>query len=205
MIRVRGSDLGAAVVVVAAMGVRLGAAPAPAATLPKAVGAAAIAAIFPTAGTGGAFGLGATASIAATTATASTTSVTGATAAIATTGRGTASVTATAITTATAWGAAGRTGSLGFGLIDPQGASHQLGALEGLNRPAFALGIGHLHKGKTALAARIPFQGEGTVRHLSKGGKQFSDVFLFRAEGKVANKNAHRPGGPKGGDPTSQI
>jgi len=182
------------------MGVGLGAAPAPAATLTKTV-TAAVAAIFPTVGTGGPFGLGTTAAVATSR---------GAPAVAATTCGSTASitassVTATAITTATAWGAARRSSSLGFGLIDPQGATHQLGALEGLDRPAFTLDISHLDKGKAALAARFPFEGERTVRHLSKGGKQFSDVFLFRAEGKVANKNAHRPRGPKGRDPTGQI
>ena len=90
--------------------------------------------------------------------------------------------------------------SLGFGFIDPQGPTHQLGALQGLDRPAFAFGIGHLHKGKAALAPRIPFQGQGTVGHLTEGGKQFSDVFLFRAEGKVANKNTHKPNIGRGTD-----
>jgi hypothetical protein len=148
-----GSDLGAAVVVAAGLGTGLGAAPPPATTLPKAVTTAAVAAIFPTASPGGPFGT-TSAAITATAVATGRSSTAVATPSSVTT----ASVAASAIPTgATTRGAPGGAGSLGLSLVDPQGATHQLSALEGLNRPGFALGIGHLYEGKAALATGIPF------------------------------------------------
>lgn len=46
-----------------------------------------------------------------------------------------------------------------FSLVDAKRATHQLGCLQAVDGPAFHLGIGHLHEGESALAARIPLQG----------------------------------------------
>jgi hypothetical protein len=51
----------------------------------------------------------------------------------------------------------------------------------------------HFHKGKASFASGVPFQRKGTIAYLAIGGEEFDDVFLFRAEGKVADKNAHWP------------
>jgi len=105
----------------------------------------------------------------------------------------TAAITTTTTTTTTTGGSA-----TGLSLVDPQGTAHQLGALQGLDGSILQAGIGHLHEGKATLAARIPLQGQGAVRHLSVGRKQLCNVFLFCAEGQIADKNAHEPGRPRG-------
>ena len=56
---------------------------------------------------------------------------------------------------------------------------------------ALHLGIGHLDEGEAALAAGVPLQRQGTVDHFAEGCKQFSHVLLLRAEGKIADENAH--------------
>lgn len=121
----------------------------------------------------------ATTSVTATAAITTTTCITTATAVT------TAAGPATAITTTTAAAAAG------LGLVDAQGATHELGSLQGLNGAHLGLVVGHLHKGEAPLAPRIPLQGKGTAHHLTKGGEQFAHVFLFGPEGEIADKNAH--------------
>lgn len=134
---------------------------------------AAITAVFPAAGTG-----------AALTATGIATTAVVTTAAIAASPRATATSTGGTAT--------------GLGLVDPQGTSHQLGALQAIDGPVFHLGIGHLHKSESALAAGIPLQRKGAVHHVAKGGKQLSYVLLLSTEGQIANKNTHEPGRPQG-------
>lgn len=148
--------------------------------------AAAVAAILPAAGSGASLttadGITAAAAAIATAAAA---------AAVTTTGTIAAAVTATAIATAATTTAAATTGTAGFGLVDTQGTTHQLNPLQGIDGLGLQLGISHLHKGETALATGVPFQGEGTVRHLSMGGEKLDDVFLLGAEGQIAYENAH--------------
>jgi hypothetical protein len=43
-----------------------------------------------------------------------------------------------------------------LGLVDAEGAAHQLGSLKPFNRLGFQLRIGHLHKGEATLAPGIP-------------------------------------------------
>ena len=155
-----------------------------------AISATAIAAIFPTAGTGGALTAAAT-SVTTTISTAA--AVTAAIPlAIATSAAAPGAAAATAIATTTT----AATRAAGFGLVDAQGATHQLGALEGVDGTGFAVLVGQLHKRKAALSAGIPLQRQETVGHFTERGKQLGHVLLFRAEGEVANKNAHRPMGP---------
>ena len=122
----------------------------------------------------------ATTSVTATAAITTTTCITTATAVT------TAAGPATAITTATTTAAA-----TGLGLVDAQGATHELGSLQCLNGAHLGLVVGHLHKGEAPLAPRIPLQGKGAAHHLTKGGEQFAHVFLFGPEGEIADKNAH--------------
>jgi hypothetical protein len=149
--------------------------------------AAAVAAILPAAGSGAALTTAATGITAATAPIATAASA----AAVTTTGTIAAAVTATAIATAATTTAAATTGTAGFGLVDTQGTTHQLNPLQGIDGLGLQLGIGQLHKGETALATGVPFQGEGTVRHLSMGGEKLDDVFLLGAEGQIADENAH--------------
>jgi hypothetical protein len=165
--------------------------------------ATAVAAVFPTARTGAAF-----------TATTGTISASVATTAAITTAVTTTSVTATAVATAIAItttaitatpGAAittaiatttAATGAAGFGFVDTQRAAHQLGALEGVDGAGLTVFISQLHEGEAALAAGVALEGQEAVGHLAEGCEQLGHVLLFRAEGEVSYKNAHRPRGP---------
>ena len=151
------------------------------ATLGGSTIASAIAAIFPTTGTGGA--------ITTTTAVAATT------AAIATWSAAAVTATTTAVTATTAaiatWRAAAR-----LSFIDTKRATHQLSALEAFDGSLFSCIVGHFDKSKSALTACIPFKGKGTIHDFTELGKQLSNVLLLSAEGKVANKNAHVLLGP---------
>ena len=153
----------------------------------KRITAAAIAAVFPAAGTGTAL---ATATAGITAAAAAALTVTPAIAIAATAVVATAPVTTP---TAATGGAAAR-----LSLVDPQGAAHQLGTLEAIDGPVFHLGIRHLHEGEAALAAGVTLERKRAVRHLSKGRKQLCHVFLLCTEGQIADKNAHEPGRPRG-------
>lgn len=144
--------------------------------------AAAITAVFPATGTG-----------AALTATGIAPPVVVATAAAVTTTTA-AAIAASPIATTTSTGGT----ATGLGLVDPQGAAHQLRALQAIDGPVFHLGIGHLHEGESALAAGIPLQREGAVHDFAKGGKQLCHVLLLSTEGQIANKNTHEPGRPQG-------
>lgn len=115
--------------------------------------------------------------------TTTATCVSAATTAVTTARATTAAAATTAITTAAA--------TAGLGLVDAQGSTHQLSALQPLDSAGLGLIVGHLHEGEAALPARIPFQGQGTVHDLAKRSKQFTHVFLFGPEGEVADKNAH--------------
>jgi hypothetical protein len=145
--------------------------------------AGAIAAIFPTTGTGRTITTTAAAVAAATTAAVAAAT----TAAVAT--ATTAAVAAT--TTATSWGASAR-----LSFVNPKRAAHQLSALETFDRSFFGCIIGHFHKSKSALSAGIPLKGKGTIHDFTELSKQLSHVLLLSTEGKVANKNAHVLRGP---------
>ena len=80
--------------------------------------------------------------------------------------------------------------------IDPKGAAHQLGTLKPFNRRVFDSFISHLDKCETALTTGVPLEGKRTVRDFAELGKQFNDILLLSAEGKVADKNAHVLSGP---------
>ena len=152
--------------------------------------ASAIAAIFPTASSGG--------TIPTTTAVASTATTTAIAAATSTPVASTATATAVAATTATAVTAATATGSTATGLclVNPERTAHQFGTLKPLDRRILKRLIGHLNEGKAALAASVAFQREGTVGDFTKLREQFNHIFLLSAEGKVADKNAHVLRGP---------
>jgi hypothetical protein len=135
--------------------------------------AGAIAAIFPTTGTGRS--ITTTTAVAATT----TTAVAASTAAVA------------ASTTATTWGASAR-----LSLIDTKRAAHEFSALETFDGSFFGCIVGHFDKSKSALSAGIPLEGKGTIHDFTELSKQLSHVLLLSAEGKVANKNAHVLRGP---------
>ena len=139
--------------------------------------ATAVAAVFPAFGTGAPI---ATAAIAATaTAITSTAAIT--------------ATTTTAVAAATAWSATttAATATAGFGLVDAQGTAHQLGALEGVDRPGLGVGVGHLDKGEAALAAGVTLQWQRAIDHVSEGSEQLSHVLLLSAEGKIADENTH--------------
>ncbi len=140
--------------------------------------ATAVAAVFPALGTGAPIATAAIAAAAATsiTATAAITAATSTAVAAATPARG-----ATATTAATA----------GFGLVDAQGTAHQLGALEGIDRPGLGVGVGHLDEGEAALAAGVTLQWQRAIDHVSEGSEQLSHVLLLSAEGKIADENTH--------------
>ena len=177
-----GSALGAGVVVATGT-----AAPAGAASL-KGIATTAVAAVFPAAGTGAAL---ATSALPITT----TLAVTPAIAVTGTAVVATASAVSTSpITTASATGSS----TTGLGLVDAQGAAHQLSALQRVDGLGFHLGIRHLHEGEATLAPGIALEREGAVHHLTKGCKQLCHVFLFCTEGQIADKNAHEPGRPQG-------
>jgi hypothetical protein len=157
--------------------------------------AGAIAAVFPTTGTGRAITTAtATAAVATATATAAVATATAtATAAVATAAIATAAAAAVATTTATAtsWGA-----SAGLSFVNPKRATHQLSALETFDSSFFGCIIGHFHKSKSALSAGIPLKGKGTIHDFTELSKQLSHILLLSTEGKVANKNAHVLRGP---------
>jgi hypothetical protein len=153
---------------------------------------AAITAVFPAASSRAALAAAtsaATTTAGITTATAISTAAVAATTAVAAAARA-------AITTATAIAATTTTGAAGFGFVDAQGAAHQLGALEGVDGAGLTVLISHLHEGEAALAAGVALEGKETVADLTKGCEQLGNVLLFRAEGEVSYKNAHRPRGP---------
>jgi hypothetical protein len=144
--------------------------------------AGAIAAIFPTTGTGRTITTGAAV---ATTATATAVATTTTAAAVATTAA------AVAAAATTSWSASAR-----LSFVNPKRAAHQLSALETFDRSFFGCIIGHFHKSKSALSAGIPLKGKGTIHDFTKLSKQLSHVLLLSTEGKVANKNAHVLRGP---------
>jgi hypothetical protein len=133
-----------------------------------------VTAVFPTTGSR-TTGIGATAI-----ATASTT------AAIATTTTAIATASAT-----TAWSAA-----TGLCFIDAKGATHQLNALQRIDRCCFRCLIRHFNEREATLAAGVALERKGTISDFAMGGEQFNDVFLLSAEGQIADENAHFPGGP---------
>ena len=180
-----GSALGAGVVVATGT-----AAPAGAARL-EGITTTAIAAVFPAAGTGAAL---ATSGLAITGTT--TLAVTPAIAVTGTAVVATASAVSTAAIAATTAATGG--GTTGLGLVDAQGAAHQLSALQRVDGLGFHLGVRHLHEGEATLAPGIALKREGAVHHLTKGCKQLCHVFLFCTEGQIADKNAHEPGRPQG-------
>jgi hypothetical protein len=164
--------------------------------------AGAIAAIFPTTGTGRAFttstSAAATAVATATAATATAVATATAAAAVAATAVATTTAVATAAAAAavataaaTSWGASAR-----LSFVNPKRAAHQLSALETFDRSFFGCIIGHFHKSKSALSAGIPLKGKGTIHDFTELSKQLSHVLLLSTEGKVANKNAHVLRGP---------
>jgi hypothetical protein len=160
--------------------------------------AGAIAAIFPTTGTGRTITTTATTAVAttATTAVAATTAAvaaatTTAVATATTTAVATATTTAVAATATTSWSASAR-----LSFVNPKRAAHQLSALETFDRSFFGCIIGHFHKSKSALSAGIPLKGKGTIHDFTELSKQLSHVLLLSTEGKVANKNAHVLRGP---------
>jgi hypothetical protein len=138
--------------------------------------AGAIAAIFPTTGTGRSITTATTAAVAAATTTAVAAATTTAVA---------------AATTATTWGASAR-----LSLIDTKRAAHEFSALETFDGSFFGCIVGHFDKSKSALSAGIPLEGKGTIHDFTELSKQLSHVLLLSAEGKVANKNAHVLRGP---------
>jgi hypothetical protein len=144
----------------------------------------AIAAVFPATGTGRTV-----TSITAASVTTAAAAIT--TAAIATT---TAAVAATAASVTTA--ATARSTAPWLSFINPKWATHQLGTLKPFNRCVFDSFIRHLDKCETALTTGVPLEGKGTVRDFAELGKQFNDILLLSAEGKVADKNAHVLSGP---------
>jgi hypothetical protein len=146
---------------------------------------AAIAAIFPAAGTGATL----TATPITTTALAVTTPIAVAAATVVTT---TTTAVAAAATTP-----AGSTAT-GLSLVDAQGTAHQLGALQTIDGPVFHLGIRHLHEGESALAAGVTLQRKGAVHHVAERRKKLCHVLLLSSEGQIANKNTHEPGRPPG-------
>jgi hypothetical protein len=135
-----------------------------------------VTAVFPTTGSR-TTGIGATAI-----ATASTT------AAIATTTTAIATASASATT---AWSAA-----TGLCFIDAKGATHQLNALQRIDRCCFRCLIRHFNEREATLAAGVALERKGTISDFAMGGEQFNDVFLLSAEGQIADENAHFPGGP---------
>ena len=139
----------------------------------------AIAAVFPATGTG------------RTVTSITATSVTTAAAAIATTTTAVAATAASVTTAATA-----RSTAPWLSFINPKWATHQLGTLKPFNRCVFDSFISHLDKCETALTTGVPLEGKGTVRDFAELGKQFNDILLLSAEGKVADKNAHVLSGP---------
>lgn len=110
--------------------------------------AAAVAAVLPATGSGAAGGLAVTATTGA--------------------GPAAAAVAATAITPITASTGTGTT-TLGLRLVDAQRPTHQLRALEGIDRLGLQFRIDQLDKGETALASRVALQRERTVSHLTEG------------------------------------
>jgi hypothetical protein len=156
--------------------------------------AGAIAAIFPTTGTGRSITTTTTA-VAATTTTAVAATTAAAVAAATTTAvAAVAATTAAAVaaaTTATTWGASAR-----LSLIDTKRAAHEFSALETFDGSFFGCIVGHFDKSKSALSAGIPLEGKGTIHDFTELSKQLSHVLLLSAEGKVANKNAHVLRGP---------
>jgi hypothetical protein len=140
-----------------------------------------VTAVFPTTGSR-TTGIGATAiATASTTAAIATT-----TAAIATTTTAIATASAT-----TAWSAA-----TGLCFIDAKGATHQLNALQRIDRCCFRCLIRHFNEREATLAAGVALERKGTISDFAMGGEQFNDVFLLSAEGQIADENAHFPGGP---------
>jgi hypothetical protein len=113
------------------------------------------------------------------------------TAAIATTTTAVAATAASVTTAATA-----RSTAPWLSFINPKWATHQLGTLKPFNRCVFDSFIRHLDKCETALTTGVPLEGKGTVRDFAELGKQFNDILLLSAEGKVADKNAHVLSGP---------
>jgi hypothetical protein len=163
--------------------------------------AGAIAAIFPTTGTGRSITTATTTAVAAATTTAVAAATTAAVAAAttaavaaATTAAVAAATTAAAVAataTATTWGASAR-----LSLIDTKRAAHEFSALETFDGSFFGCIVGHFDKSKSALSAGIPLKGKGTIHDFTELSKQLSHVLLLSTEGKVANKNAHVLRGP---------
>ena len=129
----------------------------------------------------------AAAAIAATTAAVTTPFAATATTAIAATAT---AVAAAAGTTPTSTAATAATRA-GLGLVDAQRPAHQLSTLERIDGPGLSFGIGHLDEGEATLATGVPLEGKGAVHHLAIRGKEFNDVLLLGAEGKIADENAH--------------
>jgi hypothetical protein len=133
-----------------------------------------------------------TTAVAATAASVTTTAAAAiTTAAIATTTTAVAATAASVTTAATA-----RSTAPWLSFINPKWATHQLGTLKPFNRCVFDSFIRHLDKCETALTTGVPLEGKGTVRDFAELGKQFNDILLLSAEGKVADKNAHVLSGP---------
>jgi hypothetical protein len=153
--------------------------------------AGAIAAIFPTTGTGRT--ITTAAAVATTATTAAVAATTTAAVAAATTAAVAAATTTAAVAAAatTSWSASAR-----LSFVNPKRAAHQLSALETFDRSFFGCIIGHFHKSKSALSAGIPLKGKGTIHDFTELSKQLSHVLLLSTEGKVANKNAHVLRGP---------
>jgi hypothetical protein len=143
----------------------------------------AITAVFPATGTGR--------TVTSITATSVTAAAAITTAAIATTTTAVAATAASVTTAATA-----RSTAPWLSFINPKWATHQLGTLKPFNRCVFDSFIRHLDKCETALTAGVTLKGKRTVRDFAELGKQFNDILLLSAEGKVADKNAHVLSGP---------
>jgi hypothetical protein len=120
----------------------------------------------------------------AATATATTVAATTAAAAAVTAAAATAAVAATAT-------AAAATAATGFSLVDPDHATHPLDILKLIDGLGF-LGItGKLNKSETALATRVPIEGQAALLQLPILGKQALEVFHFGIEGKITHVNCH--------------
>jgi hypothetical protein len=97
---------------------------------------------------------------------------------------------ATAVATTTT-SAAAATAATGLSLVNPDHATHPLDILKFVDGLGFLSISGKLNKRKTALATRVPIEGQAALLQLPILGEQALEVFHFGIEGKITHVNCH--------------
>jgi hypothetical protein len=117
-----------------------------------------------------------------------------ATTAVATTTTAAVTTAATAVATATAAITAATTAATGLGFVDANHPVHPFDVLEIVDGLLFFGIIGQFDKGKTALTAGFPVEGQAALANFSVLTEKVTEILLFGVERKVAYVDCHVTG-----------